>query len=71
MTRNPVDNICCCLCIPIVGHGVLEGGEDKVLTLLLLLRILDLEIDANAPRDNFGGKLFDVRDIDGGEKHPF
>ena len=29
------------------------------------------DIDANCPRDNFGGKLFDDSGTEGGEKHPF
>ena len=32
ITRNPVDNICCCRCIPSVGQATVEGGEDRVLT---------------------------------------
>ena len=28
------------------------------------------DIDANCPRDNFGGKLFDDSGTEGGEKHP-
>ena len=29
------------------------------------------DIDANCPRDNFGGMLFDDSGTEGGEKHPF
>ena len=34
ITRNPVDNICCCCgrCIPNDGPATVEGGDDSVLT---------------------------------------
>jgi len=33
ITRNPVDNICCCCrCIPNVGPATVEGGDDRALT---------------------------------------
>jgi len=70
ITRKPVDSICCCLCIPIVGHATVEGSEERVLTWLFLLRKLALDIDTRFPSDNLGGKLFDDSGREGGEKQP-